>query len=46
MKTSQEVDPTIESTKYAGSNAKGDDDQMSELEKKFKKKKNKWQSNI
>ena len=46
MKTSQEVDPTIESTKYAGSNAKGDDDQMSELEKKFKKKKNKWQSTI
>lgn len=46
MKASHEVDPTIESTKYAGSNAKGDDDQMSELEKKFKKKKNKWQSNI
>jgi hypothetical protein len=44
IRQSHEVDPTIESTKYAGS-VKQDDD-LSEIEKKFKKKKNKWQSTI
>ena len=41
---SQEVDQTIESTKYAGSNCK--EDNLSEIEKKFKKKKKNWQANM
>jgi hypothetical protein len=43
VQEADQVDPTIESTKYARSIQK---DEESEIEKKFKQKNNKWKSNI